>query len=255
MLINETLRRQLFAGEAAVGQRLFIGGPTFDPAQRVGPLQPWEVVGVVADVRQRSVIDPPAPQIFIDQRQVPGPTGVTAINVVVRMNGSTAPLLSSARAIVAQLDPIAFIDNVAPMESLVSNSYARPRLYALTLGVYAAVAISLVAVGIYGVIAFAVVQRTREIGIRLALGARRRQVGALVVRDSALVAGAGLLTGAIAAAWSSRLFEGLLFGVTPLDRTTYAAVVAALAGIATFAAFIPARRASGIDPAITLRVE
>jgi len=255
MLINETLQRQLFSGEAAVGQRLFIGGPTFDPRGRVGPLEPWEIVGVVADVRQRSVIDPAAPQIFIDQRQVPGPTGVTAINVVVRMNGGAAALLSNARAMVRQLDPMAFVDNIAPMESLVSNSYARPRLYALTLAIYAAVAISLVAVGIYGVIAFAVVQRTREIGIRIALGAQRRQVRGLVVRDSALVAGVGLLAGVIAAVWSSRLFEGLLFGVTPLDRATYAVVAAAFAVIAMLAAFIPARRASVIDPAMTLRVE
>ena len=136
-----------------------------------------------------------------------------------------------------------------------SNSYARPRLYAQLLAAYAAVAIGLVAVGIYGVIAFGVVQRTREIGIRMALGARRQQVRALVVRDSALVTAIGLLIGIGGAAWSSRLFEGLLFGITPLDRTTYAAVAAAFAAIAIVAAFIPARRASAVDPVTALRAE
>ena len=256
LLINEALRRERFSGRGAVGQRLFVGGgPTFDPPGRTGPLEPWEIVGVVADVRQRSVVDPAIPQIFMDQRQVPGPTGGSALNVVVHVDGDGTALLSSLRSIVAQMDPASFIDNVAPLESLVSNSYARPRLYAQLLATYTAVAIGLVAVGIYGVIAFGVVQRTKEIGIRMALGARRQQVRALVVRDSALVTAIGLAIGIGGAAWSSRLFEGLLFGITPLDRTTYIAVAAAFAAIALVAAFIPARRASAVDPVAALRAE
>jgi putative ABC transport system permease protein len=125
----------------------------------------------------------------------------------------------------------------------------------MVLGIYAVVAIGLAAVGIYGVMAFAVVRRTREIGIRMALGARRRQVQALVIRDSAIVAGAGLVLGIGGAVWSSRLFEGMLFGITPLDRTTYAAVAAAFAAIAMLAAVIPARRASAVDPVLALRTE
>ncbi|MBY0497691.1 MAG: ABC transporter permease [Cyanobacteria bacterium] len=255
VLINETLARQMFEGAPVVGGMLFIGGPTFDPPGRSGPLQPWEIVGVIADVKQRNVIDAPAPQIFIDQRQVPGPTGVTAINLVIRSTGDTAGLLASLRPMVTQLEPQAFIDNVAPLNSLVANTYARPRLYALVLGLYSTIAIGLVAIGIYGVIAFAVAQRTREIGIRMALGARRYQVRALVVRDSALVTAAGLVIGLGGAAWSSRLFEGLLFGVAPLDRGTYAAVAVAFAAIALVAAFIPARRASAVDPVTALRAE
>jgi predicted permease len=256
LLINETLRRELFGVSSAVGQRLFVGGViTFDPPGRAGPLEPWEVIGVVADVRQRSVIDAPMPQIFVDQRQVPGPTGGSALNVVVHLDGDADALLSSVRPMVAQLDPLAFIDNVAPLHSLVANSYARPRVYALLLAAYAAIAVGLAAVGIYGVIAFGVVQRTREIGIRMALGARRRQVRALVVRDSAIVTAIGLLIGVGGAMWSSRLFEGLLFGVTPLDRATYASVAVAFAAMAVIAAFIPARRASAVDPVTALRAE
>ena len=255
VLINETLARQLFEHASVVGERLFIGGPTFDPPGRSGPLQPWEIVGVIADVKQRNVIDAAAPQIFIDQRQVPGPTGVTAINLVMRSDGDTARLLASVRPMVAQLEPQAFIDNVAPLERLVANTYARPRLYALVLGLYSLIAIGLVAIGIYGVIAFAVAQRTREIGIRMALGARRQQVRMLVVRDSALVTAIGLAIGMGGAVWSSRLFDGLLFGITPLDRATYAVVAVAFAAIALVAAFIPARRASAVDPVAALRAE
>jgi len=256
MLINEALQRERFGGASAVGQRLYVGGvPTFDPPGRKAPLEPWEIVGVVADVRQRSVIDPATPQIFVDQRQVPGPTNSSSVNVVVRLNGDADALLSSIRPLVRQLDPLAFVDNVAPMENLVSNTYARPRLYALVLGIYALVAIGLAAVGIYGVIAFAVVQQTREIGIRMALGARRRQVQALVVRDIALVAGLGLAIGLGGAVWSSRLFDGLLFGISPLDRGTYALVAAAFAAIAMLAALVPARRASAVDPVTALRAE
>jgi putative ABC transport system permease protein len=256
LLINETLQREMFGARSAVGERIYVGGgPTFDPPGRSGPLEPWEVVGVVADVRQRSVIEPATPQIFMDQRQVPGPTGGSALNMVVRIDGDAAALLSDLRSMVAQTDPTAFVDNIAPMDRIVSNTYARPRLYALVLGIYAVVAISLAAIGIYGVMAFAVVRRTREIGIRMALGAQRRQVQALVVRDSAIVAGAGLAIGIGGAVWSSRLFEGLLYGITPLDRTTYAAVAAAFAAIAMLAAVIPARRASAVDPVLALRTE
>ena len=256
LLINETLAREMFSGRPAVGERIYVGGtPTFDPPGRSEPLEPWEVVGVVADVRQRTVIEPATPQIFMDQRQVPGPTGGSSLNMVVRVDGDATALFSDLRTMVTQMDPGAFVDNIAPMDRIVSNTYARPRLYALVLGLYAVVAISLAAVGIYGVMSFAVVRRTREIGIRMALGARRRQVQAMVVRDSAIVAGAGLAIGIGGAVWSSRLFEGLLFGITPLDKTTYAAVAAAFAAIAMLAAVIPARRASAVDPVTALRTE
>ncbi len=255
LLINETLARRLFDNAPPVGERLFVGGPTFDPPGRSGPLEPWTIVGVVVDVKQRNVIDPAAPQMFVDQRQVPGPTGVGAINLVIRTEGDTPTLLTNLRPVIQQLDAHAFIDNVAPMEALVSNTYARPRLYALTLGLYSLIAVGLVAIGIYGVVAFAVVQRTREIGIRMALGARRRQVVSLVMRDSIVVAGAGLVLGIAGAIWSSRMFEGLLYGVTPLDRITYVVVALAFIAIASTAAFVPARCASSVDPASTLRAE
>jgi len=255
LVINATLARSMFGGNA-VGQRVYVGGvATFDPPGRTGALEPWEIVGVVADVRQRSVLDAPAPQIFVDHRQVPGPTNDPAINVVTRVDGETAPLLASLRPMAAQLDPQALVENVAPMDQVVSSTFARPRLYALVLGIYAFVAISLAAMGVYGVIAFGVVQRTREIGIRMALGAGGRQVRALIARDSAIVAGAGLLIGIGGAIWSSRLFTGLLFGISPLDVSTYAAVAVAFAVIVALAAFVPARRASAVDPVSALRAE
>ena len=255
MVINEALQRSMFGGNA-IGQRIYIGGtPTFDPPGRKAPMEPWEIVGVVADVRQRSVFDAPTPQIFVDQRQLPGPTGGAAINVVARVDGDMTALFASLRPMVAQLDPQALVENVAPMDRVVSSTFARPRLYALVFGIYAFVAIALAAMGIYGVIAFGVVQRTREIGIRMALGAGRRQVRALIARDSAIVAGAGLVIGIGGAYWSSRLFTGLLFGISPLDLGTYAAAAAAFAAVVALAAFVPARRASAVDPVAALRAE
>jgi ABC-type antimicrobial peptide transport system permease subunit len=141
------------------------------------------------------------------------------------------------------------------MAQIVSNAMARPRLYAVLLGVFAAVAVALAAVGIYGVLAFVVTRRTREIGIRVALGAQRSQVIALTLRDTAALTSLGIVIGVGGAAALSRYLEGLLFGVTPLDGPTFVFVVVLFVVVAALASFVPARRAARVDPAVALRAE
>jgi putative ABC transport system permease protein len=141
------------------------------------------------------------------------------------------------------------------MSQLVSNSIARPRLYAMLLGIFAAVAVVLAAVGIYGVMAYSVTQRTREIGIRLALGATRADVISLVLGQSLALTAVGIVLGLAGAAGMTRYLSGLLFGLTPLDPTTFIGVALVFGAIATLSAFVPARRATRVDPLVALRYE
>jgi len=141
------------------------------------------------------------------------------------------------------------------MGQLVSNSIVRPRLYATLLGTFAAVAVALAAVGLYGVMAFAVTQRTREIGIRIALGARRSAIMKLVIGQSLVLVAAGVALGLGASAAVTQYLEGMLFGVTPSDPMTFAVVSGLFVLVALAAAFVPARRASLVEPVIALKTE
>jgi len=144
---------------------------------------------------------------------------------------------------------------VAPMEQVVASTISRPRLYAVLLGIFSAVGLGLAVIGIYGVMAYTVAQRTREIGIRVALGARRAQVITLVVRQSAVLTVVGIVLGLSGAAMLSRYLEGLLFGVTPLDPVTFAGAAVVFTLVALVAAVGPTRRATGVDPLVALRTE
>ena len=159
------------------------------------------------------------------------------------------------REAVRQIDLRAAVDNIAPMSAIVSNSIAEARLYAVLVGIFAAVAVAIAAVGIYGVLACAVSRRTREIGIRMALGAERRNVIALVVRQGAALTAIGTVAGVLLAAAATRYLEGMLFGLTPLDPSTFIVVVVTFAAVATLAAYVPARRATRVDPVVALRGE
>lgn len=163
--------------------------------------------------------------------------------------------MPTIRRIVAQLDAEATIDLVAPMEQLVSNSISRPRLYAMLLGIFAVVAAALAAIGMYGVMAYSVARRTREIGIRMALGAQRGAVMYLVVRQGLVLTAVGLVIGLVAATMATRYLEGLLFGLTPLDPTTFLVVSLMFAIVATVASYLPARRATCVSPLVALRYE
>jgi putative ABC transport system permease protein len=159
------------------------------------------------------------------------------------------------RTIAKEIDPLVPIENIAMMDQIVSNAMSRPRLYAVLLGLFAMVAVVLAAIGIYGVLGFLVTRRTREIGIRVALGARREQVIALIVRQTAALTVTGVIVGVAAAAALSRYLEGLLFGVTPLDPATFIAVIVLFGGVVAAAAYVPMRRATRINPITALRAE
>ena len=215
---------------------------------------PWEIVGVVADVRQSGLDLDPEPQVFAQVSQWPGTT-VFPLGPYfsARTESNPAAIVPHVREIARQLDAEAGLFNVATMEQVVANRISRLRLYAVLLGVFAGVAGALAAIGIYGVMAYSVAQRTREIGIRMALGARPSAVMVLVLGQSTLVTLVGITAGLAGAAAVTRYLQGMLFGLTPLDPATFVAVSIAFAAVAMLAAYLPARGATKVDPMIALR--
>jgi predicted permease len=246
LLINRALARTGFLGQHPIGRRVYMEDAT-----------PWEIVGVVGDVRQVGLDQEPGPQVFVDFRQAPGVMTDRAYFALRMDMGADANggILGSLRETVRALDPRATIDAVATMEQIVSQSVARQRLYAILLALFAAVAVLLASVGVFGIVAYGVSQRTREIGIRMALGAGHQDVLWLVLGQSLWLIGEGLLAGMVGAAGTTRLLRGWLFGLTPLDGTTFFAAAAILAIVATTAAWLPARRAVRVDPLVALRTD
>ena len=249
---GEAARREALVSRAFADSGFF-DGPALG-RQIYGGKVSWEVVGIVEDVRQFQLDQPPGSEMFIIDF-LAAPPGFGGTYFAVRTRGTPLAIRSDVRAIVRQIDPAATVDNVATMEQIVSNAVSGLRLYAVLMGIFAAVAVALAAIGIYGVIAFIVTHRTREIGIRMTLGARPVAVVSLVVRQTVVHILLGSAAGMTGAAWLSRYLEGLLFGVTPMDALTYAAsgIVFTLVGLA--AAYRPARRATRVDPLIALRAE
>jgi putative ABC transport system permease protein len=244
MLINTELARY-FPDKNPIG-RFVTSGTTPQPAQ---------IVGVVESIRQRGLDSEPQPQYFLDWRQYAGGIGPFAVGgfFAVRTQNKPISVISAIRSVVSQLDTRATVDSVATMEQLVANSVAIPRFYALLTGVFAGVAVVLATIGIYGIVAYSVTQRIREIGIRMAIGARRQQVLSLVLRQGLLLAVIGIVIGIASAAVLTQYLTTFLFGLTPLDSMTFALVSLGFALIAVVASYIPARRATKIDPSVALR--
>ncbi len=243
LLVNQSFAKRYLANTQAVGARVNLDGP-----------DPWTIVGVVGDVRHAGLTSDPLPEIYVDYRQ--SATVMPRLQTsffTIRTATDPAPLVTNIRGLVRQLDAQLVVDNVATMEQRLSTSIARPRFYALLIGVFAVIAVALAAVGIYGVLAYTVSQATREIGIRIALGAPRAGVLGLVLKQGCAIAAAGIALGLGGAALVTRSLTTLLFGLTPFDPATFAGVSALLAVVAVVACYVPARRAMQVDPIVALR--
>jgi putative ABC transport system permease protein len=211
-----------------------------------------EVVGVAADTKQNDLGAEPIPEMYQPLAQAPA----RRFWIVFRTaTASLGGMDAVVRRAVQEADPDVFVANLQPMNSLLAKQLAQPRFNMLLLSVFATVAMVLAAIGIYGVIAYSVTQRTREIGIRMALGAQRGDMLGMVLRQSLAVVLLGIGIGIVASLGATRLLASLLYGVGANDFSTYALVVLMLAAAALLASYIPARRAMKVDPMIALRYE
>jgi len=245
MLINRTMARQTFPGEDPIGRRIATGGPTPNPT--------WvRIVGVVGDVHYNGLDAPDEPTMYTPYEQ---DSWWPSMFLVLRTDADFASTADAVRRVVQGLDaelPVAAVQN---MDELLSRSVAEPRFRTTLIGLFAGVAVLLAALGAYGLLSYAVRQRTREMGIRLALGAQRRDVLGLVLRDGMRLAAIGSLLGLGGALFLGRLLSGMLYGVAATDPGTYLAVTALILLVALLACFIPARRATRVEPTVALRSE
>ena len=247
VIVNEAFARRNFANAEPLGQQLYVG---FDPAMR-------RVIGVVNETKQRSLDVASPATVFIPLTQAPeGMSGVLRqSSFVLRTTGDPLLLSAAIRSEVRQLDPGLPVRNLRSMEQLVGRSIAPQRFNLSLLSLFAALGLLLAAVGIYGVMAYSVSQRTHEIGLRMALGAQARDVLKLVVKQGMALTLVGVAIGLVASFALTRLMKNLLFGVSATDPATLAGVALLLTCVALLACYIPARRATKVDPLVALRYE
>jgi predicted permease len=241
-VISESIARQYFPGENAVGKRL--GYQQFN----------LEIVGVVGDVRPPNLREPPSPAVYMPIAQPPGFT-VPASTLDVRVAGNASAATLAIGEAIRRAEPGLFVDAVRTLDQRLGRALLRERLVAYLSWSFGSLALFLACVGLYGVLSYSVTGRTKEIGVRVALGAQPRSLATMVLRDAAYIVVPGIVLGGIAAGSAARLTDRLLFGVTALDPGTYAATLGVLAVVATAAALVPARRAARLDPVRALQTE
>jgi putative ABC transport system permease protein len=251
LVVSESFARQFLAGEDAIGQRLVFGGggrPSGPPPASI----PWlTIVGIVRDVKSARLEASPAPLIYRSLFQ----TSNLNLTLVVRTRHDPAMLAESIRRAVRAVDPNEPVFGVQTMDAVVSSALAERRFTMRLLALFAVTALVLSAIGIYGVMTYFVTQRTHEIGIRMALGASTREVVAMVLGQGVRLAGAGVVAGVTGALLTTRVISALLFGVSPRDPWTLGALSATLTAVALLACYVPARRATRVDPIRALRYE
>lgn len=243
VIVNEAFEKHYFPGESAMGKRVRM------ESRREAP---WlTVVGVVGNVRQRGLESEVTLEAY--HPEMKGAGGL--LSFVIRTTGAPTSLASAARAAMAEVDRNQPVYNVMSMEQRLANAMTPRRLNMILLGSFAAVALILAAVGIYGVMSYAVTQRTREIGMRMALGAQRSDVLRIVVRHGMVLTLLGIMIGLVGSFTMTRLLSALLYEVTPTDPATFSGVTLLLVAVALLACWLPARRAAKIDPMAALRYE
>jgi putative ABC transport system permease protein len=245
VVISETMAHRHWPGEDPIGKRIFPGRPE-SPADWVS------VVGVVQDVRQFDLIAEPRPQMYFSYQQM----GFFAPrDLVVKTEVDPLSLAATVRKTVWEVDKDQPVSNITTMDDIVAESVARQRFSMLLLAIFAGLALLLAAVGIYGVMSYSVAQRRGEIGIRMALGAQKLDVLKLTVGRSLKLVLIGVAVGLVGAFLLTRLMASLLFGIRATDPTTFAAISFLLIGVALVASYLPARRATRVDPLVALRYE
>ena len=249
VIVNESFVKQYFPNENALGQRMRLGPPAriWDGKK----LTSFEIVGIVRDVKIAGLEAPSEPAYYIPASQAP----LEDMTVLVRTTTDPLSIVGALRQAVWSIDPNQPISNVTTLETIVDDSIAQRRLNMLLMGLFGGLAMLLSGVGIYGLLSQAVTQRTQEMGIRMALGAQVNDVLKLVLKQGMTLALAGIGIGLVSAFLLTRLMRSLLFGVTPNDAMTFIVVAGVLTTVALLACYIPARRATKVDPLVALRYE
>jgi len=244
IIVNQTMARMFWGNDSPLGRRV-----------RPGNSKEWcTVVGVVADVKNAGIDKPTGTELYLPYNQPQG-ASMTNMYLLVRAKSDSLDVSSSVRRELNDLDSSVPISSVRSMEDVVETAQSRPRFLTLLLTVFSGVALALALVGIYGVLSYLVARRSREFGLRMALGAPRQHVLGLVLKQGAMLALAGVFFGLLAALGLTRLMSSVLYGVRATDPITFIVMPLALAGVALLASYVPARRATKVDPMVALRYE
>jgi putative ABC transport system permease protein len=241
-VINETFARQIYPGDNPIGRSFILN---------LGNDKPHEIIGVVGDVKLATLEGEIRPTAYLSSRQY----AFGLMTFVVRTTGDPARLGPAAVRVIRGIDPLLPVSAVRPLDQVFAESIARPRLTAVAMLVFAGAALLLAALGVYGIVAYSVSQRSREFGIRVALGAKPAQIIRMVVGQNLRVVLIGLAIGLLTAIPATRLLRGLLYQVGPNDPATFVAIGTMLAVVAIVASYLPARRGTQVDPVVTLKAE
>jgi putative ABC transport system permease protein len=242
VVVNDTMARRFFPGEDPIGRRVRFGGPE----------DPWfTVIGIVGDAKARGAREAPRVETYIPYWQLTEP----GMNVVLKTGANPAQFATPLKQVVYSIDGTVPVAGIGTLAEIVRNSIEQPRFFAVLAVMFALLALALAAIGLYGVMSYSVAQRTPEIGVRMALGATQSEVFRLVAGDGLRVTALGVLLGALGALVATRSLTSLLFDVRPQDPLTFVGTAVVLLVVSALASFVPARRATQVDPIVALRSE
>jgi putative ABC transport system permease protein len=248
MIVNDAFAKKYYPNEDPIGRKVEIGAGEGAARKR---FKTREIVGIVGNIRSSNLTETPQPAYYVPLPQLMyGPP-----TLLIRTQGEPAAITSEVRKILASMDSDAPLFTVRSMEDYLALALGRARFQTMLLSLFAGTALLLTAVGLYGVMAYAVGQRTHEIGVRMALGASRSDVLQMVLRRGVVLTTSGIIIGVVGAVALAKLIESLLYEIPPRDPLTYVGVCVVLACVAMLASYIPALRATRIDPMVALRYE